>query len=135
MSTDTIRLAVISAIAISLVLADISSAMDNNFEIYKVDAINSFSNTYQYPQSYNNPVDRYQISSILNNVNNNENFPSRIEPQTSFQSSSTSCDDYWAYQTESGEVFGIITIPQPHYKQGIIQLTLSVAARLPSVSF
>lgn len=134
MSTDTIRLAVISVIAISLVLAD-QSYMDN-FEIYKSDAINSFPNTYQYPQSYNNnPVDRYQISSIFNNVNNNENFPSRTNPQGNFQSSSTACGDYWAYQTESNEVIGFVTIPQPHYIQGIIKITLSVAAHLPSVSF
>lgn len=114
MLSNTVRLAVISVITISLVLADQSSYMDNS-QLFKIDDSNSFQNQLQNP--------------------------SRMDSQANFQSSSTTCDDYWAYLTEFSEVFGVITIPQPQYNLskihliGLIQITLSVAADLPSVSF
>lgn len=123
MITDKIKFIVISAIAIGLVIAE------PQFEVYKILEV-ARQNGIQTAHFYTSPYasDRYQnhpFKTISAPVN---------KPELNFQSAVASCDDYWSYQIEPNEKSGLVSIQNPNYQKSFIRLTLSIAARLPSVS-
>lgn len=60
---------------------------------------------------------------------------SLICAELGFGSNSNSCNNYWSYQRNLDETFGRIVIPHPNYDQNIVNLELSLAAKLTSVRF
>lgn len=54
--------------------------------------------------------------------------------QLSYRGPSGSCHDFWSYQQNNGEVWGKLMIVNPNYSQNIVEINLSLDARLQSVS-
>lgn len=61
------------------------------------------------------------------------NYQSNYQPTSNYQTSSSACGSYWSYRSDSNGQFGLVTIPDPSYVKNVIRISLSLAARLPSV--
>lgn len=135
---DKVGLFIIYAAAISSVFSD---PQFGGFEIYEVDFQNGVPHTHHYSQgnqpnynhnhgdhNYGNQNSNYQPGS------GNREVYSQPAQGVSNQAVSTSCDNYWTYESDYNEQYGLITIPNPNYLKIVIRITLSLAARLPSVS-
>lgn len=132
MLVDKIRFAAISALTISLVFSE-PTPQNGNFNIYEVNSLNGIVNVLsghdQIPNNHNHyHYNQYQQAPFLTQQTGTRN----SEP---VYQSSDACENYWSIQNDFNEVKGIITIPQPHYTKGFLHISLSVAARLPTVSF
>lgn len=120
------KLLVMIALTISLVLSE--PQQYGGFEVYEYDSQNAIPHNYQHHQGQNfNQRTRGQEPNVLET--------SYDQTQPELLSSSSSCEEFWSIQTESNENVGVITIPTPDYRKVVLRAVLSIAARLPSVSF
>lgn len=79
--------------------------------------------------------DRIEVFEVDLNTNQEEfqNNPlGQIQPSANPQAESTSCSSYWSYRNDF-ETWGLISIPEPSYQKNVVQITLSLAARLTTV--
>lgn len=94
-------------------------------------------------------VSQFGIGTLLNEfeggyntfnvVPSRNSFQPQYQQQPQFQqnrlqsSSSGSCDQYWAYESDYNGQYGVIRISRPDYRSSVLRVVLSIALRLPSV--
>lgn len=122
-----IRFLAISAILISEVF---SIPQHNTYEIFEIELDSPKGNQYQNNPFLSQPTSYkpYQNNPFFDSPNNNN-----ANHQTS--SSSQSCDSLSSLQQDYNEKWGLITIPDPFYLKSVIRVSLSLAAKLQTVSY
>lgn len=86
----------------------------------------------QFPQqSQFRPEDRYQPQQQFQPQPQEDSF--NFRQQVNF--ATNGCDDYWSFARDaSGTIIGVITIQTPDRRLNELKLSLSLAAKLPSVN-
>lgn len=113
---------VIKALVLSVVILNESFAKPQFgiFDQFSTYQNNPFLNSQQrFSQNY------YQDNDFHNQNQRSSNYET---------SSSSSCDSYWSYQNSFGTKSGLITIPDPYRPKSVIEIKLSLAARLSTVN-
>lgn len=105
-----------------------------NFEVYE---FNYNRNPIVYNRNNGYNINLYNQNPFLSSTSNYVPQQSNINYQSGTVSvtSSGSCANYFSYVSENNQIIGHISMTSSDVNRNVINITLSVAAHLPSVSF